>query len=319
MENSFTIIYPNGKIEKKVEGKEPEKTALTKTNNKQLAQKKSFKHLLAALGHAMSWDQLKTQLTYPVLLQTAKKRWYIPTVAAVALFFFMMPRSEQTFEGVSANDGPSQQATFVSMGNMAGKNQDTSIKEKTKTLAVQPTEAEESPKTPEFKMPAIPAASRKEKSILKELGRHAKDLRDKYINSYAKLAKGEQNRYAIPASLTLGLAILQSDFGTNIVAKEGMNHLMIECDANPIPMGKGMTGQGVHGGICYTRYSSVWMNFRAHSEMINRNYAAIKVQAGSDYKKWAKGLELAGYFNKDYNANALITIIETYNLQKFDK
>lgn len=318
MENSFTIIYPNGKIEKKVEGMEPQETALTKANNKQLSQKRSLKHLLAALGHAMSWKQLKTQLTYPVLLQTAKKRWYIPTVAAAALFLFMMPRSEQALEAISENNGPFQQAAFVSMGNIAGNNQEKIVKETTTPVTAEPAKAEENPEAPEFKMPVIPAASRKEKSILKELGRHAKDLRDDYISRYAKIAKGEQEKYGIPASLSLGLAILQSDFGTNIVAKEGMNHLMIECDANPIPMGKGMSGQGVHGGVCYTRYSSVWMSFRAHSEMINRNYAAIKVQAGKDYKKWAKGLELAGYFREGYNASALIKTIETYNLKKFD-
>jgi flagellum-specific peptidoglycan hydrolase FlgJ len=321
MDNTFTIIYPNGKTEKKIEGEAVKANSLVKQKQQLKAPKKSLTHLLGALGHAMRWDQLKQNLNYPILLQTAKKRWYVGAAAAAIGIFFMFPRSEAAFQASNQSNGQTQQASLLAVSEMGSRSDQTKKEESqaTQTTAAKVEKAEKTPEAEAFSMPVIPEASRKESRVLKELGRHAKDLRDSYIERYAKVAQGEQDKYGIPASVSLGLAILQSDFGTNIVAKEGDNHLLVSCEMNPIPMGKGMTGQGVHAGVCYTRYESVWMSFRAHSELIKQNYAAIQSESGNDYKKWAKGLEAAGYFKNSYNAKALIQTIETYKLQKFDR
>ncbi len=318
MKDSFTIIYPDGKVEKKVSQPSIQHDkALTKTKKKVLYPK-SFKHFLGAFTHAIHWEQLKDQLRYPVLLRQAKKRWYIGAGAAALFLFFMFPRAEKGLEQF-AEKQHGQHASVIPVSTLNSGGQDEEKHRTSATpVAVTPQTAKEDREAIEASIPIIPEAKRKENALLKELGRHAKELRDTYIKRYAKIAKGEQQKFGIPASITLGLAILQSDFGTQLVAEEGKNHLMVSCDKNPIPMGKGMTGQGVYGGICYTRYESVWMSFRAHSEMLKRNYAAAFQHSDQAYKKWAKTLEDLGYFQSNLSADILIQTIENYQLKQFD-
>lgn len=279
----------------------------------------SIKQLWISLNHALQWPQLKKRLQGPSLIAIAKKNWFgLSACALFLLFFFRAPDVQTTISGKTAQN---QEASILPLEKASFS--ETATDNKVAPPPIPATAKKNPAKATEEEMmvsiPQIAHATRPDRSILKELGNHAQSLRDEYISRFVSIAKTEQERFGIPASVTLGLAILNSEFGTSIVAGEGNNHLHITCDENPVPMGKGMSGQGIHGGVCFTRYESAWMGFRAHSELIQRKYQKATNAIGTDYRKWAKVLDKGGYFNEDaFGSSALIKTIELYQLEQFD-
>jgi flagellum-specific peptidoglycan hydrolase FlgJ len=318
MKDTITIIHNNPKkdIKKQVDLNPNAIVKITKIGR---SYPTSIKQLWVSLNHALQWPQLKESLRGPALLATARKNWFgISACALFLLFFFRTPDIQTTKGNIIEKH---QEATVIPL-DKAGFSADatkevvaappTPVPAKKHSVAAIEEETMVS-------IPQIPKATRSDRSILKELGNHAQSIRDQYISRFVPIAKTAQEKFGIPASVILGLAILRSEFGTSVVAIEGHNHLHVSCEDNPVPMGKGMVGQGIHGGVCYTRYESTWMGFRAHSELIQRKYKKAVAKAGNNYEKWANALEKADYFHQDdFSASALIKTIELYQLHQFD-
>jgi LysM repeat protein len=68
-------------------------------------------------------------------------------------------------------------------------------------------------------------------------------------------------------------------------------------------------------------YATVEDSYRDHSDCLasRSNYVALFLQNSYDYKVWAKGLQAAGYATDKHYADKLITIIEKFNLNRFDQ
>ncbi len=138
-----------------------------------------------------------------------------------------------------------------------------------------------------------------------------------YIEKYAELAVTEQKRHAIPASITMAQALLESSAGTSRLATLGNNHFGIKC-------GKDWTGDVVHHdddqlGECFRKYKKPIESFEDHSLFLKRQrYAFLFQYEITDYKSWAYGLSRAGYATDPAYPEKLIKIIETYDLAKLD-
>lgn len=323
MKETITIIHNTSNNSKKAATHNPNNSIVKSNTGKQSAPF-SVKRMLQSLGHALQWKQLKQQLQPAALLVTARRYWY--GLAAASLLLLLLVRNGNFQNGNNTErQGNVQQASLL-LGSESGsssKNEHTLKTARTKNENAQPKAMmagmKEDAAEENYSLPQIPELKRPEKAIMRELGRHAQKVRDEYIQRFLGLAKNEQERYNIPSSISLGLAILNSDFGNSPVAKEGYNHLGMRCSDNPIPMGKGMTGQGVHGGVCYTRYESAWAGFRAHSQFIAKYFPKALDKAGNSYAKWVKELDKAGYFSgRKFGAAALLQTIETYQLSQFD-
>lgn len=318
MKDTITIIHNSPKKETKQQT-HINPNAIVKVTKTGSSYPKSIKQLWISLNHALQWPQLRESLQGPALLATARKNWFGISACALFLLFFFRTPDIQTTVGNSIEKH--QEASVIPLENSGFDSNAT--KEELAPPPV-PAPAKKNPvkaieEETMVSIPQIPKATRSDRSILKELGNHAQSLRDEYISRFVPIAKTEQEKFGIPASITLGLAILRSEFGTSLVATEGQNHLHVSCEDNPVPMGKGMAGQGIHGGVCYTRYESTWMGFRAHSELIQRKYKKATTKAGRNYEKWANALEKADYFHLDnFAASALIKTIELYQLHQFD-
>jgi flagellum-specific peptidoglycan hydrolase FlgJ len=66
-------------------------------------------------------------------------------------------------------------------------------------------------------------------------------------------------------------------------------------------------------------YESPWFSYRDHSKLLcMERYSHLRKLPRSDYKKWAYGLKKAGYATAPHYAEALIQVIETYNLHQYD-
>lgn len=140
-----------------------------------------------------------------------------------------------------------------------------------------------------------------------------------YIDTYSSIAMFEMKEYKIPASITLAQGILESGAGRGELTSKANNHFGIKCH-------KGWTGERVYHdddakGECFRKYNDPKYSFRDHSLFLTersryRNLFSLKQ---SDYKGWARGLKKAGYATDPRYPNKLISIIERYDLTRFDK
>ena len=147
-----------------------------------------------------------------------------------------------------------------------------------------------------------------------------------YLDRYNTMAINEMKRTGIPASITLGQALLESGSGTSVLATKANNHFGIKC---------GSSWQGNTFGrkdderrllffkkkSCFRKYNSPEESYQDHSEFLRRPngpYQSLFNLASNDYKGWAYGLKQAGYATSDSYAKDLIRIIELYQLYKYD-
>ena len=142
-------------------------------------------------------------------------------------------------------------------------------------------------------------------------------LYNKYIKEYAPLAVEQMERHKIPASITLAQGLLESGAGRSVLARKSNNHFGIKCH--------GWTGRKVYHdddakGECFRAYKKVEDSYEDHSKFLKggKRYAFLFELKITDYKGWARGLKKAGYATDRSYANRLISIIEDYNLYKYD-
>lgn len=133
----------------------------------------------------------------------------------------------------------------------------------------------------------------------------------------------EQMRlYGIPASVTLAQGILESASGRSRLAQNENNHFGIKSTQSWI------AGGGKYGLYTDDRpdekfcsYDSVGDSYAHHSRFLKENsrYASCFTLDADDYRGWAQGLDKAGYATAGKYAPALISIIESNDLQRYDR
>ncbi|MEN9337015.1 MAG: hypothetical protein RLZZ500_2002 [Bacteroidota bacterium] len=139
-----------------------------------------------------------------------------------------------------------------------------------------------------------------------------------YIEKYKDIAKKDMVDYGIPASITLGQGILESGAGSGPLSTQANNHFGIKCH-------KEWTGPTVSYdddavGECFRKYSHPHESFKDHSMFLvsRERYASLFRLEQDDYKSWSKGLKAAGYATDPSYPTKLITLIEKYQLYRFD-
>lgn len=139
----------------------------------------------------------------------------------------------------------------------------------------------------------------------------------KYIRKYKELAIEQQNKYKIPASITLAQGLLESGAGQSDLARRSNNHFGIKCH--------GWNGKKVYHdddrrGECFRKYNKVEDSYEDHSKFLalRPRYASLFRLDIRDYKGWAKGLQKCGYATDRKYANKLIKVIEDYKLYEYD-
>lgn len=152
--------------------------------------------------------------------------------------------------------------------------------------------------------------------------------RVEYINKYKEIAILEMERTGIPASIKLAQAILESGAGESYLATKGNNHFGIKCHSEW--KGKKVYRKDddfVDGKLvesCFRKYEKPEQSFIDHSEFLRdpkkvARYGPLFELDPFDYKAWAKGLRRSGYATNPYYDKSLIKIIETYELNQYDK
>lgn len=147
-------------------------------------------------------------------------------------------------------------------------------------------------------------------------GRNANYLA--YIDKYSDLAVDQMKKHKIPASITLAQGILESGAGRSTLAQKSNNHFGIKCGSSW--RGKTVRHDDDARNECFRAYSHPKESYEDHSVFLTSGarYAFLFKLSITDYKGWARGLKKAGYATDPSYANRLITIIEDYELYKYD-
>ena len=139
-----------------------------------------------------------------------------------------------------------------------------------------------------------------------------------YIERFKAIAIKEMNLHGIPASITLAQGLLESGNGNSSLARDANNHFGIKCTAEW--KGKTILKDDDQKDDCFRVYASPEESFRDHSEFLKRKrYAALFELNKDDYQGWATGLKEAGYATNPRYAELLITLVDRYDLSKYDR
>ncbi len=140
-----------------------------------------------------------------------------------------------------------------------------------------------------------------------------------YIETFGHIAQEEMRQYGIPASITLAQGILESGSGKGKLTLKTNNHFGIKCH-------KGWEGdRDYHDddakGECFRKYLHPVHSFRDHSVFLSTRarYASLFELRRDNYKGWARGLKKAGYATDPRYPQKVISIIERYQLYKYDR
>jgi len=140
---------------------------------------------------------------------------------------------------------------------------------------------------------------------------------DEYIAIYSDIAQDEMRQYGVPASITLAQGILESSSGKGRLSVEANNHFGIKCHD--------WTGAKIYHdddkkGECFRKYKNSKYSFKDHSIFLTtrKRYHKLFILEKDDYKGWAKELRAAGYATDRKYPQKLISLIERYQLHRFD-
>jgi flagellum-specific peptidoglycan hydrolase FlgJ len=158
------------------------------------------------------------------------------------------------------------------------------------------------------------------KQVIKN-NRKENSNRDKavdYIEKYKSIAILEMKKYKIPASITIAQGLLESGMGLGRLAVKANNHFGIKCHKKW--KGKKIYHDDDKKQECFRKYKNPSESYRDHSLfLVNRDrYSFLFNLKTKNYKGWAKGLKKAGYATDPKYPEKLISLIERFNLDKFD-
>lgn len=140
---------------------------------------------------------------------------------------------------------------------------------------------------------------------------------DDYISNFSDIAKSQMRTSKIPASITLAQGILESGSGNGRLALEANNHFGIKCH--------GWAGQKIYhdddeAQECFRKYAAAESSYKDHSEFLTgrERYSKLFLLEPNDYRGWAEGLKAAGYATDGEYPQKLVSLIERYQLHKYD-
>ena len=151
------------------------------------------------------------------------------------------------------------------------------------------------------------------------------ELTHNYIAQFAELSVIEMHRTGVPASITLGQAILESNSGTSTLALKSNNHFGIKCKSwwNGSSYYHKDDDKDQYGNLiksCFRAYDRIEDSYIDHSNFLKQSghYAQLFQLEKNDFEGWANGLKQCGYATDTAYSKKLINIIKKYKLYLFD-
>ncbi len=121
---------------------------------------------------------------------------------------------------------------------------------------------------------------------------------DRFILRFERVARTEQEKFGIPASVKMAMGILASRAGTDEATIVEHNYF------GPV--------------MEQSTFGNAWENWRAHSLLIQRHYPEL-AQYVNQPEQWLSSLQERGYSrDRDY-VDQVLTIVDRYGLNRLDQ
>ena len=151
---------------------------------------------------------------------------------------------------------------------------------------------------------------------------------DTFINAVAPMAQRSAELYGVPASVTLAQAILESAWGESELSRYGQAFFGVKCNStsySPYTTGcmpkltwEVIGGQNVYVWAHFRSYSSLTDSVLDHGYFLRNNTRYAPAFNTSTPEDFAKAIAAAGYATDPAYASKLSSLINTYNLKRFD-
>ena len=160
-----------------------------------------------------------------------------------------------------------------------------------------------------LEVPLLTMPNKTGRNAMAELRTINDAAKEAYLKRFVKVARAEQERFSIPASIVLATALHQSTAGTRDLAVQANNHFALPCSSD-----WRSACRSFHG-TSYRKYESAWAAFRDFSLYLDARFHHLK---GGNYINYANALQNEGFGNDARIGQNLIQIIEHYGLQELD-
>ncbi|MBG9984001.1 glycoside hydrolase family 73 protein [Aerococcaceae bacterium DSM 111022] len=153
--------------------------------------------------------------------------------------------------------------------------------------------------------------------------------RQNFIHQLVPTAQNLQRQYGVLASVSLGQAALESNFGTSELGANFNNLYGVKTEIDD-PEGANMStmefvdGEWIEIVDRFKVYPSWEDSMREHAELIYYGTSWDSefyqdVLSGNTYQEQAKGLQSAGYATDPDYSDKVISMIETWELDQYDQ
>lgn len=150
-----------------------------------------------------------------------------------------------------------------------------------------------------------------------------------FLSSVAAPAQQSQAQFAVPASVTIAQAILESDWASSPLTRKGNAYFGIKCTGSDGPYATGCLDQPTTecdaSGACsdqvaqFRIYATVSDSFRDHGKLLATAARYNKAfQFKTDPNGFAQAIAAAGYATDPAYADKLIALMQQYNLYQYD-
>ncbi len=135
----------------------------------------------------------------------------------------------------------------------------------------------------------------------------------RYIAKYDDLAVGQMKKHEIPASIILGVSIVESAAGQSMLAKALNNYFGVK--------GKNTSSQQKLGYKSkYKEYESDEASYEHFCQILRNKSFYEKLKGTTDYKQWLFYMNKANYATaKGEWVRKIILAIDKYKLYEYDK
>lgn len=147
-----------------------------------------------------------------------------------------------------------------------------------------------------------------------------------FLKGTVSAAQRTQQKYGVPASITLAQAILESGWGKSALARLAHNYFGIKATSHTapedyieFPTHEFVDGRSIPTMAKFARYATAKESFEAHAELLAhaRRYrpAMDFVNRPADF---ARQLQLCGYSTSPIYAAKLMRLVNQFDLTQFD-
>ena len=148
--------------------------------------------------------------------------------------------------------------------------------------------------------------------------------KEEFVEKIAPIAQDEQQKYHIFASITIAQAALESNWGQSELATQYYNLFGVKSDTGGLMTTKEyVNGQWIVVKARFAIYQSWRESIEQHTALLvngtswdSSHYQAVI--SANNYVEAAQALQQKGYATDPNYAQKLISLIKTYNLDKYD-